>query len=392
MPPSVRHNLQFGLLQSFYWAGVCVSFSYFTSYFAAMGCSDLMIGVLSTVSMVGSFIAQPLIGRLCDRCTRVKPLLLLLTTLSAAFSLLLWTGRQPLAVTFIGVFFMSACFKLLTNVIDMWTMRSTMLGMRLDFGFTRGMGSACYAVVGLGFGRLVARYGPTLLVPAFLLCAAGMCVVVCWIRETPVCPRQRRGKKAGVGLLKNRDYLIFVASLFLVNMGSTPTYGYLPRKFAELGANDAMYGFSLFLSALSEVPVLWIAKDLRRRFAPRRMLMVAFSGYVLKLLCTALAPTPVLLAAAQGLGMISGGFLFAFSVQYVAQIVEPDSLFSAQTLMGAWATGVSGMAGNLLAGVLATQLGLSEMYWAALLPALAGWILFCIPFPHKQNATLVDKP
>ncbi len=393
MNSALRNNIQFSLLQGFYWSSVCVSSSYYVTYFSYMGYDDLTIGIMSALMMGGAFIAQPIVGRICSKLPRIKPVLIVMIIIAAAANLLLISGEQSFTQTLVATVTVSACIRLLTSVIDAWIMRNSMTGVKIDFGFTRGMGSLFYAIAAIIVGRLIAEFDVTIITYGFVLTCALMIGVIAWIKEQPAPPNAVASKhdRDMHSLFTNRSYVVLLVGLFLANLGAMSTFNYMARLFQEIGADDSMFGLALFVTAVSELPVMFVASRIGKRFSPRLMLLIAFIGYFLKIGLSAVAPTPGLLVLAQAMQAIAGGLHFAFAIQYLATIVKPSQIFTAQATVNAVTISVSGILGSLLAGYLSTLFGVRSMYALALIPIVLGFLLYLSDFITSKHTPVKQE-
>ena len=101
---------------------------------------------------------KPLWGALCDRLNRMKPILLLGCGVSGLIYWLILKTDSPLAVVALSAA-IGATIQSLQTVTDSWSTKLSYAGYRLNYGFTRSMGSLAYAVTSLLFGAVVAKMG-----------------------------------------------------------------------------------------------------------------------------------------------------------------------------------------------------------------------------------------
>lgn len=120
---------------------------------------------------------------------------------------------------------------------------------------------------------------------------------------------------------------------------------------------------------------MWAADKLIRRFGRHRVLMFAGSLYMLRWVLQAFITAPGWVIATQVLHG-SFGLFYVSSVDYVAETMSPRIRATAQSVFGMVASGVSGIVGNILNGVLLDAGGPRLMYAVCGVSAFAGIIMY----------------
>ncbi len=392
MEKAVTYNLKFGLIQGFYYSAICVSFSYFIPYFIHLGMDDLTIGIVNSVMMASTFFAQPLIGVISSRLKSVKPLLAVLISVSAIAVLLLRTGTQSMFTTVASVIIIAACFRGLGGIVDVWSVRITMAGVRLNYGFTRGMGSLFYSITAISFGYLLNHFEITVISYAFVLFCMLTLVAVMLIKEPAeraVALPTKRKQNYNI-IYKNPQYMAFLIAAFLVNIGANTAFNFLPTLMYYNGADSSVLGITLFVSAMFEIPAMLCANYIKKYISIPTLMKICFAAYFVKVLLTAAAPTSGLIIAAQTLQLLGGGIQFTFTVQYLAKIVKSEELFYAQTTLNAWTVSASGILGGICAGYIITAFGVVGMYYLALIPIALGVLLFVVADAAFKRKRVVE--
>lgn len=378
-------NLKFALIQATYWMTNCVFFNFLVLLLKDFGYSELQSGVISMVGTIVLTACQPLWGMLCDRAPRIKPILIGVLLAGAAASLLIPFGRSSVVCAVIAVILLSATTQSLMFLFDTWAARLLREGVRLNFGLTRSCGSFAYASTAALFGMALDRFGYAIVTPAFV--ALSLCAVaaVAVVREPARPATLLTAEKSNADffpavrrLLSDRRYLCLLLSVFLIFFGSTGIMLFYPLRIAELGGNNAIFGLAIFVNAASEVPALLLYCRLSRRFSHRTLLAVAFCSLALKIALIALSESLWLSVAVMLLQAPSYGVYLSASVQYVPEIVDARLTYTAQMLIGSFASGASGIASNLYMGVVADRFGIRPAMLSLILFALCGALLFVI--------------
>jgi len=388
---SKRMNWVFGFLQGMYWMSYCIVFPFLVRMCSDFGYDDFQSGVVLTGATIANLVMQPIIGSICDRLSRIKPLFCGMFLTGGGLSLLLYLGKQSFPILFGTMLLLSACIQTLQYIIDIWSMRLSSTGIAYNYGFSRSFGSVFYAVTAVIFGIALDHFGFDILPPVFIVTALITVGVAFMVNENDTAAmllarRAEAGKdkkkqavpfmKACGMLLKNKQYMVFLISYFIIQMGNLPVYNYVSRKYEELGAGTSLFGVALFTMAISEVPMLLLLKKLRAKIKAEILVCISFIGMIVRVLLMAFVMQPILLTVSCICQSVSYGIFIGAMIYYMAEIVKPEILFTAQTLFAAVSIGLSGVIGNLLGGYYAKVAGVIPMMKVFTLFTIAGCVFF----------------
>ncbi len=195
-----------------------------------------------------------------------------------------------------------------------------------------------------------------------ILCSAAMMWVAWYLPHTPpgASQRSRRGQapipygQAFRKLMKNRSYLVVLASYFLISASFCIQAFYSPAKLVDLGLNRAWIGPAQCFGVLVEILLFpWRSALVRRlNYGPTillgcltltlRQLLFGFSNN-LWLLCVSYALVGITVV------------LYHIGVSLlVEEIAGPEVKSTAQTLLVLCSAGLGPMFANWLAGLLGT--------------------------------------
>lgn len=378
-------NLRFSLIQAAYWMTYCVFFTYLVPLLRDFGYSELQSGIISMCGTIVLTAGQPLWGMLCDHVRRIKPVFMAVLLSGAAASLLIPFGRNSFVCAVLAVVLLSATTQSLMYLFDTWSARLLRDGAQMNFGLTRSCGSFAYATTAALFGIALDRFGYSLVTPAFLILSCCAAVAVAIVPETARPPRSAVSSEAHTGFLQavghlftDRQYLCLLLAVFFTYFGSTGTMLFYSLRITELGGNNGIYGLAIFVNSVSEVPALLLYRHLSRRFSHRTLLGVSFCAMAAKIALIALSQSLWLTVVVMVLQGPAYGLYLSASVQYVPQIVESRLTYTAQMLIGAVASGVSGIASNLYMGVVTDRFGLQTAFISMIFFSVFGAALFVI--------------
>jgi len=349
-----------------------------------------MIGIIAALTYLASTLIQPVWGILCDKysCHRVfywiggiaGPLIYLTIILSDALWVLILCGLLS------GMF-----LQALQNMSTGWIAGLNNEGYQVVYGKTRSFGSLAFALASLVYGRAVLHFGNTA-IPA-IMAVLGLVTVYAYCR-IPKVSAAAQGGGSGDGaqanasglslaegirmLLKQKEYVIFVAACFLAVMGFAGTSTYHQPFLTELGANSFHIGLSDFTYAMAEVPFMFLFAWLVKKLGFKPVFLICLVSNGLMSLCVAMShsvATAILALVFQG---PSFGLVVPCVQYYAANHVDPRYTSTAQLFSTAIILSASIVAGNFLSGLLSAAMPLRTMFFCMAGISFIGLFLFVI--------------
>ena len=384
-------NWVFGFLQGTYWMSYGIIFPFLVRMCASFGYDDFECGVILTGVTVANLVMQPLVGSICDRLLRIKPLFIGMFLTGGAASFLIYFGKTNFPLLVVTFLVLSATIQTLQYIIDIWSVRISSGGVGYNYGFSRSFGSLFYALATGTLGFVLDRFGMDVIEPIFFVSALLTAFVALWVNEDECAERLRRERslpgeksvsppffKALLMLFRNPRYEVFLVSYFIIQIGNMPIYNYTARKIEILGGGSSLLGVALFFQAISEVPMLLLQNRLKARFSAENLMRAALVGMVIRAAGIAFAPTALTVALSYLLQFISFGIFIGALVLYVPELVEKEILFTAQTVFAAVTIGLAGILGNLAGGYISKTFGVIEMMHGFVLFPVLGCAMFIV--------------
>jgi len=343
-------------------------------YFAAFGLifpflplllqmSDLtyaQIGIIYTAGLVFSVLIQTLWGTLADRVGR--RMIIILTTIAVAII----SGIYPYASSFTQFLLLGclwytflAAATTVTPVLAMDIAGPVTVGKR--FGMYRISGSLGW-IMSTAIGGLISEslgIKTIFYISAILYLLSAIFV---WIFVTEP---SSRGREVSPGikwtlLIKDKNFLIFLVTVFLVNISATTFLSFLSLYIKELGGPDAIIGWAFSIAAVTEVPCMVYLGALSDKIGRKPLLIIALFSYPLRLFLYTVVSYPYLILPIQLLHGLTFGVLYVVSIAFVSDITSE----SRGTTLGLYNTAsyAGSAAGSALGGVIADGYGLINMY------------------------------
>lgn len=319
--------------------------------------------------------ATPAWGEVADRLGRVRPVLILAASATAAFSLGFLPAWGFLAVLAV-LTLQSFCSAALQPLCD-----TLLLGLahegRLDYGRVRAVGSAAFLVTAVAGGPVVAAFGSASAPVLMALIYAAAAVLGPLLPDAR--PRARPPSTLGsFRLLANPTFRITVLMSALIQSSNGAYYSLSSLHWRAAGLGETTIGLLWAEGVVAETVMFLLAGPLVARLGPGWLAGLGGAGAVLRWLVTAATTDPLLLASVQWLHCASYGLAWLAALTMLTRHMPPERAATAQMLHAAlgstaatglaeWAAGLiydgSGSAFLLMAGLAAAG--------TAVAPALA---------------------
>ena len=163
-------NLCYAGIQSLYWAGFAAIWAFLSVLLLYRGFSNSQIGTVSALALLMPLAVQPVLASLADRDRRFtsRRLAMALTVLLLLCAVGLWCSAGSMAVTAALYVLVGISLTATAPFHSAMAMELQQHGVALNYGLSRGLGSACYAASVLVLGVVVERYAPTAVLPLTL--------------------------------------------------------------------------------------------------------------------------------------------------------------------------------------------------------------------------------
>lgn len=382
MSRSKNLTIKYAFVQGFFWMNFAVIMGFSSLYLLDIGFSNTDIGLVIAVAGIISAILQPVVAGYADRPSSpsLKKIIFLFGAVLFVLGLLLSLiyGR-----TFLLTGFFYGCaitiLQLLTPLVNSLGMESINQGKKLNFGVSRGMGSAAYAVAAYILGIIADKTGAmaipvsmTLVFFAFLFCLS----VFPFKKEakSPVKTERkhsdgpldffRRYKRFGIVLIG--CILLYISHVLLNSF----TFQIVESK----GGGSAQMGFAMALASMIELPTMFLFGYMIKRVRCDIWFRISGVFFMLKTLGTLLAPGIVSFYGVQVFQMFGWALITVSSVYYVNSIMKEQDVIKGQAYMTMTYT-LGSVLGALIGGALIDKAGVNVMLIFATAAAAAGMII-----------------
>lgn len=376
-------NRYFCLLQASIFCMMAIHSGFFSLMLSQQGVSKMEIGRIAAVTGAASLVAQPLLGLISDRWRAER----LLYVAGAALAPLAYYSIQHAGQLWLIAFWAALFvgFSLGVQILSTgWIAALNAGGHKLDFGFSRGVGSLSFALGSVVIGLAVNRFGmgclPVLLAVFGLTLAAAALLLPRPQLVRPAqgtdAPRALSFGRALQNLARTRPYVMLVCCSFLANLSSGAFTTYFSVFFSQEGGSASLLGIAFFVLAIVEVPVMLNYRRLERRFSVETLLAVSMLGYGLKNLCLALAPGLPFIVASLLLQAIGLALAIPAAQSMIAKRTDPACCATAQCLWSSLGEGLGMIASSLFCSWLVSFSSIRTVFGVTSLFGLAAAALF----------------
>lgn len=353
--------LRLGLFYGAIYVGMGASAPYMPVWFAHQSLSGAQIGLVLAAPMLARALSAPLIAVWADSLKlRRTALILIAGAVTLLYGLLaLPFGFAWWAVLWFAASSMYSTMSPLTDVIVL--KRAARDGF--NYGWPRGIGSACFIVGNIGMGVILARGSPELVL-VWITAAAALASLSARLLLPPE-PVHEDGRSApfadrmaGLGeLLRDPVFMTAVLSAGLVQSAHAFYYSFSTLAWKQQGVAEHLTGVLWATGVAAEIGFMWFMEPWRRRVGPRNLLTLGAAAAVVRWSALAFSPPLWLLFPLQALHALSYAATFLASLQLVERLAAPRNATTAQAVNSALSGGlISGLA-TLASGWLYDRTG-----------------------------------
>ena len=225
-----------------------------------------------------------------------------------------------------------------------------------DYGRMRLWGSLGYMAATILGGLAVSRFGNNSALAVIALAHLGAMAIAALIviptrSDTPNPQVPAPADVANWRMLARPAFLAVLLIVALMQSSHAVYYTYSTINWQRLGYSTGIIGFLWAVGVIAEVLLFAWSKPLLTMTGPRRLLILAAGGAVLRWSLTAFDPPLPLLVFAQMLHCMSFGLVHLATISFISRTTRPELVATAQSLTSAL-TGAAMALATLAAGAL----------------------------------------
>jgi PPP family 3-phenylpropionic acid transporter len=342
-----------------YYAAIASLGPFIVLYYRQLGFTGAQIGLLAGMSPLIMLVGAPFWTGIAD-ATRRHRLTLSLTIAVVVVLVPIFPNFKAFGSVIMLLALFSFFAAPITSFADSATM-SMLAGEKEMYGRVRLGGTLGWGLAAPVAGMVIQTYGLRL---AFWGYAVLMFLALI-VSQRFVFGQSAEGTSLQGGvrtLLTNRRWVLFLALAFVGGMGFASINNYLLPYMEELKASKTTMGIALAIATFFELPVLFFADRLLKRFKAHGLLVLAMIVTGVRLLLYAALNSPAGVLVVQILNGLSFPAAWVAGVSYADENAPAGMSATAQGLFGATVFGFGAAAGGFIGGPLLESVGGQGMY------------------------------
>ncbi len=334
----------------------------FVVYLQELQFSGLQIGLLSGMIPMIIMVGAPLWTGLADASHRHRLITSLTILVTAAAASLF-----PLATSFALIIPLVILYALFAAPIIPFADSATMTMLAEDkemYGRVRLGGTIGWGAVALLAGPVIEAYG----IRWAFWCYAAIMIFTLFISQKFSYPKEKKQVSWRANLrvvLADKRWGVFLGLAFIAGIAFAVINSFLFPYMDELNINNKMRYLAIAISTISELPILFFANRLLRRFKPFGLLLIAMAVTGIRLLLYSALNFLAGILAFQFLNAMTFPLFLVAGVAYANEISPEGIKSTGQGLFGAMVAGFGAAVGNLAGGVLLGSIGGRGLYLTA---------------------------
>lgn len=351
---------------------------YFLSYFALgtllpllpvylnenLGMEQNMIGyILSFMPLVG-IVGQPIWGYISDKTKAYKKILFFITAVATITGFLLGITKN-ITTTFVIVLIFSFFRCAIGPLSDRFALEYSKDG-ETSFGAIRLWGSIGYAVAGLVIGQIAKVTG--LFIIFYIFVGVHLMVLFClkFFPKENVTEGYILKQNALITdfkkLMKIKEFIFIIIISMILYGPLLSNNAYFSMYVVKQGGDLSIVGSLFFISAMSEVPFMFVANKWIKKIGMMKIILIASTANLIRWLIYFIEPNLFIIYIATSLQGIGFGLLLPAMMEYLRDIVPKNIFATAVTLQTSIGFGVGNFMLTLIAGYLLKFYSIKVVY------------------------------
>jgi PPP family 3-phenylpropionic acid transporter len=357
-------------------------------FYRQQGLSGFQIGLLSSIGFAVGMVMAPLWGRWTDRAAYPHRLLQVAILCNIVNILIL--SRQTEFLPIAAIVALNALTSSGQEPISSSLAVRATRGTRSGFGSVRLWGSLGWAIMVSVAGWMIQATTLQTSFYGFAVCCSTAWIVLLWFRpdasEQPASAALiSRPAESGKSPVHFRILLVLFLAMFISWFAMSGIRQFEVIYLTQLGAGEQLIGFAATLAAAVELPGMFLADRLCRRFGARRILIVGFILEGLARGTILLLPTIPMVV---GIRLLTGTAFSMYTVAvvaYVQEIVPSHRQTGAIALYTVVVRNLVCLAGYPISGIIFDAAGAYWLYAIALAGNLAAGGLLALAGKAKSS-------
>ena len=411
---TLRIDANYAAVQGSYCAGMCALNAFTAVYLLFKGFSNTQTGITASLISLSAILVQLFVSNFADSHAniRLKKIVLVLYLITIAGCTVLWLLPLPVAFLIIAYCIASASQRSIMGLLNAMMMQFANLGLRVNYGWPRGVCSILFALSAFIMGMLIETYSPNIIMPITIgLVIIGIISVMVMPNPDQISRQFMTQSTSEIESADQKDssheeaiesstsylemirsnptLMLFIGASISLSLGQSTAMVFLIRIVEAVGGSAQDLGTVIFIQAGIEFPMLFASAWILRRFKVSNILVFSFFCYAIKQFGYFLAPSVGALYGVATISMFCMGIYAFASVIFINSIVKRSEIVRAQTLITLSQT-TGQIIGSSISGVLIDLLGLKALIIIGVIILLVASCLMVV-CRRKHNIQFAQK-
>ena len=373
------------------WAVMAVYTPFVAAYYTQCGLSTQQIGILLAIGPLMAILIQPQWARVSD-ATGKRRGILMLAALGSGVTVLLYTVKAGFYAFIIATVCFTAFQTAILPLSDALIIQ-TAHNQGSDFAKIRMGGTIGYAIVALVLGNFIETGSSAI----FVLSAGAFLLLGGIVRLLPPDEKKMRSTDAaaqtgkGGKVFRTKEIYLVLFLALLLQVGLSVCSSFYSVYVIQLGYGQSVVGLSSCISALSELPILYFAHKLLKRYGAIPLLLFSVFMTSLRLILSCSGFLPLMLAS-QLLQSVTYMTSYYSCATYISENVLSGKISQGQSYLTMVQTGLGTILGTVLGGYITGITGIPKAFMLiAALITFAGILCLCVYRNQRRNMSWAEK-
>ncbi len=384
------------ILNVMYFAAFCTLHAYAAVFLLSRGFSNTSIGILLAAANVTSALFQPFIAGIIDKggwlTNRRFILISCLIILAGSVVLRSIVSQAAIFVIFAMIYMIQFAYQPVMTALCFEYQKK---GCDIYYGLARGLGSAGFAVTSAFMGSAVEKHGETLLMTVTAVIMIISVIAIYFFR-----PGKENGTDTAAAGVKKEEaahgniklffgtypaFALFVAATILFFFAHNMINDFMIQIIRSLGGAEKELGYSNFLQAILELPVMALIGLVLKKVSPAKLLVFSGIAFFIKILILVFATNMVWMFVSQSFQLFAYAVFIPAAAYYVSDTMTENDQVKGQAYVTSAIT-IGGVFSNLLSGIILDNLGMKPMLITGSLVCLAGVVISFFALRRDVNS------
>ncbi len=378
-----------GLLSAAVFATVAVIYPFLPIYLSLRGLTPSRIGIalagVELAALAGAFVMP----HLAELDGRFRTVMSVMAAMGAAGLAAMNFVKPFYAILAVSLFF-GFFFKSFPPLADAYVSR-ILLNISRNYGIVRSGGTASFLLVSLALqiSGILDGASPERFIAVFLVAIAFLAFVIVFIP-----PVKKQSKTSHVelrGFFKRfpPGFFMLLGLMFTGNIGLAVYNAFGSLFLSGLFSFSEVSGL-MALAAVPEIPLMLFGGRMLKRFKHRKMLFIALTASILRLMTFVLLPYRWPVGISQLLNSVVFAMYLIASIDWINHMVPLEHRALGMSIFTSVTIGGSQLAGSFIGGMILEKLGFSALFGTASVFTLCA--LIWLVSDCRIGNTAVDKP